>query len=179
MFNPYSEKIYDYLGGIEDIKKAKVCCIDNCCICIIFACVQHQSFHLFVMTSFFPFNRFVLSFLPPLHSMRIVVSIISNLSFLDFLFILFLRFCEFGINMQSVINSSYSTCNQNCCSIRIQLSQRNSLLCEKSCLFCGKTWQGLILYAQCAYILWMFVFSYALNKQERSSGACLLLISFL
>ncbi|WVZ85398.1 hypothetical protein U9M48_032334 [Paspalum notatum var. saurae] len=24
MFNPYSEKIYDYLGGIEDIKKAKV-----------------------------------------------------------------------------------------------------------------------------------------------------------
>jgi hypothetical protein len=25
MFNPYSEKIYDYLGGIEDIKKAKVC----------------------------------------------------------------------------------------------------------------------------------------------------------
>ncbi|PUZ46906.1 hypothetical protein GQ55_7G120800 [Panicum hallii var. hallii] len=24
MFNPYSEKIYDYLGGIDDIKKAKV-----------------------------------------------------------------------------------------------------------------------------------------------------------
>ncbi|KAL6843462.1 hypothetical protein ACP4OV_026784 [Aristida adscensionis] len=24
MFNPYSEKIYDYLGGVEDIKKAKV-----------------------------------------------------------------------------------------------------------------------------------------------------------
>jgi len=24
MFNPYSEKIYDYLGGINDIKKAKV-----------------------------------------------------------------------------------------------------------------------------------------------------------
>nr|CAB3484366.1 unnamed protein product [Digitaria exilis] len=24
MFNPYSEKIYDYLGGIEDLKKAKV-----------------------------------------------------------------------------------------------------------------------------------------------------------
>jgi hypothetical protein len=25
LFNPYSEKIYDYLGGIEDIKKSKVC----------------------------------------------------------------------------------------------------------------------------------------------------------
>jgi tRNA nucleotidyltransferase/poly(A) polymerase len=24
MFNPYAEKIYDYFGGIEDIKKAKV-----------------------------------------------------------------------------------------------------------------------------------------------------------
>lgn len=26
MFNPYAEKIYDYFGGIEDIKKAKVSC---------------------------------------------------------------------------------------------------------------------------------------------------------
>jgi hypothetical protein len=37
MFNPYSEKIYDYLGGIEDIKKAKVCgaCLFHFCISLI------------------------------------------------------------------------------------------------------------------------------------------------
>jgi tRNA nucleotidyltransferase/poly(A) polymerase len=29
MFNPYSEKIYDYLGGIEDIRKAKVHMLAN------------------------------------------------------------------------------------------------------------------------------------------------------
>lgn len=35
MFNPFSNLVYDYMGGMEDIKKAKVCMYLLTFICLI------------------------------------------------------------------------------------------------------------------------------------------------
>ena len=76
MFDPYLNIVYDYTGGMEDIKKAKVCMYSYMHVSSIFFFKISLVYRFSI--SIFLFNyRFGLLSLQMYHLPRIVVSFIS------------------------------------------------------------------------------------------------------